>query len=110
HVLVYNHVLPEGNLAKGARTPLNVAFSKDGKQWQAALILEDSPISQYSYPAVIQTKDGLLHFGYTWRRKKMKHVVVDPKKVKLIPIENGVWPKKKGYKKPDPNADVKEED
>ncbi|WP_104383817.1 exo-alpha-sialidase [Sphingobacterium sp. HMA12] len=110
HVLVYNHVLPEGNLAKGARTPLNVAFSKDGKHWQAALILEDSPISQYSYPAVIQTKDGLLHFGYTWRRKKMKHVVVDPKKVKLIPIENGVWPTKKGYKKPDPNAYVKEED
>lgn len=100
HVLVYNHVLPPGELAKGPRTPLNVSISKDGKQWYAALILEDSPISQYSYPAVIQTSDGLLHFIYTWRREKIKHVVVDPSKLKLKKIENGVWPSMKGYKAP----------
>ncbi|TCC90021.1 sialidase [Pedobacter frigiditerrae] len=100
HVLVYNHVLPPGELAKGPRTPLNVSISKDGKQWYAALILEDSPISQYSYPAVIQTSDGMLHFIYTWRREKIKHVVVDPSKLKLKKIENGVWPSMKGYKAP----------
>ena len=100
HVLVYNHVLPPGDLAKGARTPLNVAISKDGKNWSAALILEDSPISQYSYPAVIQTADGMLHFIYTWRREKIKHVVVDPSKLKLKKIENGVWPKLNGYTAP----------
>src|SRR5699024_1517999 len=54
-VLVYNHVLPPGDLAKGPRTPLNLAVSNDGKNWSAAVILEDSPISQYSYPSVIQT-------------------------------------------------------
>ncbi|WP_432714488.1 sialidase family protein [Pedobacter sp.] len=100
HVLVYNHVLPPGELAKGPRTPLNVSFSKDGMNWDAALILEDSPISQYSYPAVIQTADGLLHFIYTWRREKIKHVVVDPSKVKLRKIKNGIWPKVKGYTAP----------
>lgn len=100
HVLVYNHVLPPGDLAKGPRTPLNVSVSKDGKQWSAALILEDSPISQYSYPAVIQTADGMLHFIYTWRRQKIKHVVVDPKKMKLKKIVNGVWPAVKGYSAP----------
>lgn len=100
HVLVYNHVLPPGDLAKGPRTPLNVAISKDGKEWHAALILEDSPISQYSYPAVIQTSDGMLHFIYTWRREKIKHVVVDPSKLKLKKIVNGVWPKMKGYTAP----------
>lgn len=100
HVLVYNHVLPPGDLAKGPRTPLNVAISKDGKEWYAALILEDSPISQYSYPAVIQTSDGMLHFIYTWRREKIKHVVVDPSKLKLKKIVNGVWPKMKGYTAP----------
>jgi len=100
HVLVYNHVLPPGELAKGPRTPLNVSVSKDGKSWSAALILEDSPISQYSYPAVIQTKDGMLHFIYTWRRLKIKHVVVDPAKLKLRPIKDGQWPKVKGYKAP----------
>jgi predicted neuraminidase len=92
HVLVYNHVLPPEGQPKGARTPLNVAFSKDGKTWYAALVLEDSPISQYSYPAVIQTSDGLLHFIYTWRRERIKHVVVDPKKVNLKKIKNGEWP------------------
>ncbi|TJY67930.1 sialidase [Sphingobacterium alkalisoli] len=100
HVLVYNHVLPPPESPKGARTPLNVSISKDGKNWNAALILEDSPISQYSYPAVIQTKDGLLHFAYTWRREKMKHVVVDPTKLKLRKIKNGIWPKVKGYETP----------
>lgn len=99
-VLVYNHVLPPGDLAKGPRTPLNVSVSKDGKEWSAALILEDSPISQYSYPAVIQTADGMLHFIYTWRREKIKHVVVDPSKLKLKKIKNGVWPKLKGYTAP----------
>nr|WP_199074942.1 sialidase family protein [Pedobacter sp. ASV19] len=99
-VLVYNHVLPPGDLAKGPRTPLNVAVSKDGKTWYAALILEDSPISQYSYPAVIQTSDGMLHFVYTWRRHKIKHVVVDPGKWKLRKIVNGIWPVVKGYTPP----------
>lgn len=101
HVLVYNHVLPGPENPKGKRTPLNVSVSKNGKDWDAVLILEDSPISQYSYPAVIQTSDGLLHFAYTWRRQKMKHVVVDPKKLKKRKIRNGVWPEVKGYMLPE---------
>lgn len=100
HVLVYNHVLPPEDNPKGPRTPLNVAVSEDGINWDAVLILEDSPISQYSYPAVIQTSDGLLHFGYTWRREKMKHVAVDPSKLKRRPIKDGKWPAVKGYALP----------
>lgn len=91
-LLVYNHVLPPGKEAKGARTPLNVALSNDGKNWYAALILEASPISQYSYPAVIQTADGMIHFIYTWRRERIKHVVADPSKLVLKKIKNGKWP------------------
>jgi len=91
-LLVYNHVLPPNGEAKGARTPLNVAISKDGKTWFAALILEDSPISQYSYPSVIQTSDGMVHIVYTWRRQRIKHVVVDPSKLVLKEIKNGLWP------------------
>jgi predicted neuraminidase len=107
-VLVYNHVLPPGKLAKGARTPLNVAVSKDGKTWYAALILEDSPISQYSYPSVIQTSDGMLHFIYTWRRLRIKHAVVDPKKLKLVEIKNGEWPKVEGYTLPEIKGETKD--
>lgn len=91
-LLVYNHVkTPEGE-KKGARTPLNVAISADGKSWQAALILEDSPISQYSYPSVIQTPDGFVHIVYTWRRERIKYVKIDPSKLELKPIENERWP------------------
>ena len=107
-LLVYNHVLPPGKLAKGARTPLNVAISKDGKTWYAALILEDSPISQYSYPSVIQTKDGLVHIVYTWRRQRIKHVVIDLNKLVLREIKDGVWPKVDGYTAPVATGDTKD--
>jgi len=93
-LLVYNHVKPHDTLpnGKGARTPLNVAVSKDGKSWYAASVLEDSPISQYSYPSVIQTSDGMVHIVYTWRRERIKYVKIDPSKLKLKPIVNEKWP------------------
>ena len=73
HLLVYNHT------SRG-RSPLNVAISEDGKTWQAALVLEDQP-GEYSYPAVIQSSDGLVHATYTWKREKVKHVTIDPAKL-----------------------------
>jgi predicted neuraminidase len=85
HVLIYNHT-------KKGRSPLNVAVSKDGVTWDAALVLESEP-GEYSYPAVIQAADGKLHFTYTWKRKLVRHVVVDPAKLTLRPIVNGEWPK-----------------
>ncbi|MFC2136962.1 exo-alpha-sialidase [Bacteroidota bacterium] len=92
HIIVYNHVKTPVNAKKGYRTPLNVAVSKDGTNWYAALILEDSEISQYSYPAVIQSKDGMVHIVYTWRRERIKYVKVDPTKLKLKKINNEKWP------------------
>ncbi len=86
-LLVYNH-----NPNYKGRSPLNVAVSDDGKNWQAALVLEDTPQSEFSYPAVIQTKDGLVHITYTWNRKRIKHVVVDPTGIELKPIIDGNWP------------------
>ncbi len=85
HLLIYNHT------AKG-RSPLNLAVSKDGKVWEAALVFEDEPKKEFSYPAIIQTKDGLVHITYTWQRKKVKHIVVDPAKLSTKPIVNGQWP------------------
>ncbi len=92
HLVVYNHVKTPVNAPKGYRTPLNIAVSEDGKCWKAALILEDSEISQYSYPAIIQTTDGLVHVVYTWRRERIKHVAIDPAKLKTSKIENELWP------------------
>jgi alpha-L-rhamnosidase len=84
-LLVYNHT------GKG-RSPLNIAVSADGKLWQAALTLENEPGKEFSYPAVIQSSDGLVHVVYTWNKSRIKHVVVEPGKLELKPMENGNWP------------------
>jgi predicted neuraminidase len=60
----------------GPRTPLCLALSEDeGRSWQEELRLEQGP-GEYSYPAIIQTSDGRLHVTYTWRRERIKHVVI----------------------------------
>ena len=69
HVLVYNPT------TRG-RTPLNVAISSDGKNWQPVATLETQP-GEYSYPAVIQARDGKIHVTYTWKRQRIKHAVID---------------------------------
>jgi predicted neuraminidase len=84
-LLVYNHT------ATG-RSPLNVAISTDGRQWMAGLVLENEPGREFSYPAVIQTRDGLVHITYTWRRERIRHVVIDPRGLALRAIVNGNWP------------------
>jgi predicted neuraminidase len=61
-----------------ARTPLIASFSVDGTQWTPAVTLENEPGAELSYPAVIQTSDGLIHVTYTWKREKIRHVVLDP--------------------------------
>jgi len=74
HLLVYNPVSTvQGH--NGPRTPLTVALSSDGINWQNIITLESEP-GEYSYPAVIQTKDGKIHITYTWKRKLIKHVVL----------------------------------
>jgi predicted neuraminidase len=77
YLLVYNHAEGKG---WGPRTPLNVAISGDGKSWTPVLVLENEP-GEYSYPSVIQTKDGLVHIVYTYRRQSIKHVVLDPSRL-----------------------------
>ena len=80
HVLIYNDFRTLPGTPKGPRTPLNVAVSNDGVSWKNVLTLEDSPISQYSYPSIIQGKDGTLHAVYTWRRQRVKYAKIDPLK------------------------------
>lgn len=69
HVIVYNPV-------KKGRSPISVAISSDGKTWKDIATLENEPGEEFSYPAVIQAKDGKVHITYTWKRKKIKHVIL----------------------------------
>ena len=65
------------NPTKRGRTPLSVAVSEDGVTWRPVAVLEDQP-GEYSYPAIIQTSDGLVHITYTWKRERIRHAVLDP--------------------------------
>jgi predicted neuraminidase len=92
HLIVYNHVPGTPGKWGGKRSPLNVAVSKDGKTWEAALVLENTDGKEFSYPAIIQTSDGLVHITYTWQRKQVRHVVLDPKQLVTRPMLEGNWP------------------
>ena len=69
-LLVYNHT-------RHGRTPLNLALSRDGVLWQRSHALEHAP-GEYSYPAVIQAADGHIHITYSWQRRRIRHVELDP--------------------------------
>jgi len=89
-LLVYNHS------AKN-RAQMNVAVSNDGKNWKAALKLEDETTidgkrAYGAYPAAIQGSGGLVHITYTWRRELINYVVIDPHKLVLHDMPDGNWP------------------
>jgi predicted neuraminidase len=66
-VLVYND-------SQTLRTPLSICRSLDeGLSWQKPLHLESNP-GEYSYPSIMQSRDGRIHVTYTFRRYTIKHV------------------------------------
>lgn len=69
-VLVYNDTV-------AGRNRLAVSLSDDeGRSWKWTRHLEDHPNGSYHYPAMIQSRDGLLHVVYSYfveEGKSMKH-------------------------------------
>lgn len=65
-VLVYNH-------SDRKRSPLNLAVSRDGETFTCFHVLEEGP-GEFSYPAIIQGREGDLHITYTWKRKTIRYV------------------------------------
>lgn len=74
-LIVYNPDVPGKDWFNG-RAKLRVASSTDGKAWKDVMILENGTKEEYSYPAIIQAADGLVHITYTYDRKNVKHVVL----------------------------------
>lgn len=71
-ILIYNDSI----LGRGT---LSLALSIDqGRTWRKVLNLENEDEQEFSYPAVIQTPDGMIHISYTWKRKSIKHVMINP--------------------------------
>jgi predicted neuraminidase len=60
------------------RNPLTLALSEDeGETWavQRDLVTGDG---SFHYPAIIQSRDGLLHLAFTNNRRTIDHVVLTP--------------------------------
>lgn len=96
-LVIYNHSegtvrQTDGPILKPRRI-LNLAVSEDGDIWKPVLTFEHETgphpkevarkrhFGEYSYPAMIQTKDGLVHIVYTYNREGVKHAIVDPKQL-----------------------------
>ncbi len=78
-----------GNDIYDGRYRLSLYLSDDeGKTWKWKTRMEDHEpkVGGFSYPSLIQTRDGLLHMTYSYHlegnRKSIKYVVVDPQKIK----------------------------
>ena len=72
HLLVYNP-LTSGKEWVNGRNRLNLAWSADGLQRTDIFVLEDAPSGEYSYPAIIQSADQLIHIVYTYNRSQIKY-------------------------------------
>jgi len=65
------------NPTQTERTPLAVALSEDnGVTWPHQRLLESGP-GEFSYPAIIQSGDGLLHVVYTHWRTTVQHAMME---------------------------------
>lgn len=96
-IVVYNHCEGGVQLEDGPdlkpRRILNLAVSSNGEAWNPVMTLENETgphpkepsrrrhFGEYSYPAIIQTADGLLNIVYTYNREGVKHAVVDPSRL-----------------------------
>jgi predicted neuraminidase len=70
-------LLIAGNGASN-RNELLLWISDDaGKNWRPAPTVENvaDAEAEFSYPALLQARDGRIHLAYTWRRQGIKHAV-----------------------------------
>jgi predicted neuraminidase len=61
------------NDSSDGRENLRLAISADGgTTWRRAGTLVEENGNEFSYPTVLQTRDGLIHVTYTWKRLGIK--------------------------------------
>ncbi len=95
-VLAYNHTDPSprlsaatGNVREntsllGGRHQIHLAVSEDGGEtWSPPWEMEAGG-AEFSYPAIIQASDGLVHVTYTWNRKGIRYGAFTPAEISLI--------------------------
>ena len=83
HLLLYNHAGGQRKDGWGSRSTLNLVISDDGRTWRQVATVEKFDKGELSYPAMIQTRDGKVHMTYTWKRQRIRHIVIDPAKIQV---------------------------
>ena len=63
------------NDSAAGRGNLSLAVSDDeGRTWRRLATLAEEAGAEFSYPFLLQARDGKIHLVYTWKRKAIKHV------------------------------------
>jgi len=91
YLLVYNHARNKPGAWNVGRDTLAVALSSDGTRWEAGCLLEVEKGAEFSYPSAMQTGDGFVHITYTWKRTKIRHVVLDVEHLRARPFRGVEW-------------------
>ncbi|MEC7200807.1 MAG: sialidase family protein [Verrucomicrobiota bacterium] len=71
---------------------MNLAFSENGRDWEAAAILDQNEAHRFDHPTMIQTGDGQLHIVFSVNSQRFHHLRLDPGALKTAPIVNQIWP------------------
>jgi len=76
--LTSGELLLAANLTAASRSPLHLALSPDeGVSWPMRLIVAHDPGAEFSYPQLLQDRQGTCHLLYTWRRERIRHLAFD---------------------------------
>lgn len=93
HLLLYNHLGGERKEGWGKRHAIHLAISDDGSTWKTAALVEQAQEGEFSYPAMMQSRDGLVHLTYTWNRERVRHTVIDTAKLQAgQQLSEEAWP------------------
>ena len=74
-------LLLAGNPLESGRYRLSLWRSTDqGRNWQEALVVENSVDKgdEFSYPTLLQDRQGMIHLVYTWKRQLISHRAMSP--------------------------------
>lgn len=71
-------VLLACNLARQGRATLDlVLFDPAAEAWHRLATLDDAPGERFAYPYMVQDRRGRVHLVYTWKMRRVRHVVMN---------------------------------
>ena len=85
--LTNGNLLLAYNPQESNRTQLALSVSRDeGKTWSTPKFVEQGQgEDEFSYPALLQDRSGVIHLAYTWQRKNIKAISFVPSWMETTP-------------------------